>query len=536
MQRSEWGAIIGLVLFAWALRVIGIAWGNPATLPYSTSFAPYQMLHDQVPTHPDEFLFVALPYKMAVTQRLKPDFYENPSFTLLLNYVTTRLTGAERGVKASDRTTGNDRHYAPFSVYVVGRVYSAVGALLAVVAVYAVVRRLAGRWGALSAGLLMAVAFPTVQHAHYATTSNLAGGFVALALWASTHALTRQHHKTRWFFGASVCVGLATATRYNAAIVAIVLVMLGLWWLKQGITRQHIRRIAWGIGGALGAFLVAMPYVILDLEKVIQDIRYISSQYLSAETATTYSPWVGLSMEWHYLLVFGIGAPAAVALMVGIWHARQSVMGGVLVLYSVAYSLLILRTVRPNGADQLLLPILPAVVMLVGLGSAWILSRLPNWARSVAVVGMILIPMSLSLSFLQEITRPDHRVQMTWWLTEHLPKGATVRLIGAYQVILDPQDYVIEQIYASADAVDYSALPPTDYLIISDSIYHSRLRAGMTNAPIQVPQGATLVAQILRVPKPGSDWELHTASYWHNPSLWVYCLNEVACTRMKATQ
>lgn len=508
MRRITLAFVVCLLLFAWALRAIGLTWGNPVDMPDMPSFTPYAMLHEQTPLHPDEFLFVALPYKMVLKDTLLPKFYENPSFFLLLNYATTRLTALHPDASLHNLSTGNNRHIAPFSAYVVGRAYSALASLLAVAVVYAFVRRMADDWGALTAAGLLAVCLPFVQHAHYAITSLWAGCFAALSFWALQNA-----RQGRWAALVGVFVGLATATRYNAGVAVVTVAVLWLW---RGWRAWALACVA----GAL-AFTLAMPFWLLDTNTFWVDVRFISNQYLGGGDVLLTS-LIGLLTEWHYLLFYNIGVPAGVLLVWGAWRARTTWVGRALLLYVVAYSALILRTVRPNGADNLLLPLLPAVVALVGLGSTSLLARLPAPSRAWAVVAVWLLPMCLSVPFVREVSQRDNRIHLAHWVNDHIPSGASVLLVGAYNIALDPARYDVQQVFAAAHQVDYDRLPKAQYVVISDATYHMFKRMHATAPPIVLPDNAQLIASLPRISKWGDTSPVHTASYWHNPALWVY--------------
>ena len=55
MRRIDWLAATVLLLFAAGLRIIGISFGQPNP-DYFPSYAPYGMVHEQLPVHSDEFL------------------------------------------------------------------------------------------------------------------------------------------------------------------------------------------------------------------------------------------------------------------------------------------------------------------------------------------------------------------------------------------------------------------------------------------------------------------------------------------------
>jgi 4-amino-4-deoxy-L-arabinose transferase-like glycosyltransferase len=102
--------------------------------------------------------------------------------------------------------------------------------MLAVACAYAIARLLSGRFAAICAGLLVAVSYTLVQHAHYIKPGTLAGGWMMLAAWASLAALLASKRRTRLRFYLFACAvaGLAATTRYNAAAVSIIVASVGI--------------------------------------------------------------------------------------------------------------------------------------------------------------------------------------------------------------------------------------------------------------------------------------------------------------------
>ena len=105
MRRIDWPAVTLLLLFAAALRIIGISYGglNPDYFP---SYAPYGMAHEQLPVHTDEYVTVATPVNMALRGWLDPNFFEYPSFLInsnLVMFTADRFsTGLFAGANATD--------------------------------------------------------------------------------------------------------------------------------------------------------------------------------------------------------------------------------------------------------------------------------------------------------------------------------------------------------------------------------------------------------------------------------------------------
>ncbi|MGQ9887444.1 MAG: hypothetical protein ACUVSX_03045 [Aggregatilineales bacterium] len=560
--RSEWLFVTALLLFAAGLRFAGLSFGQPDP-QFARSSVPYQLLPMEAPIHPDEFLFITLPLQMLVENRLNPKFYHNPSLLIYANYVTFAITGADNGIDPAVRRGLNGRQYAPFHLYVIGRAYSALGGLLAVGATYALARRVGGRFAALVAGLVAAASLPLVQHAHYTTTSSLAAGFTAVSAWAAFAWLRRGQ---RWplLALAAVCAGLAAGSRYNAAAVALVVGLVGL----VGLYRWHARRVLAGVLAAWAlaplTFALTTPAVILDTEFFLEEFRYITGQYLAGiDVQFPVMPWVGLLLEYRYLALFGLGVPAALLVPLGVYATwaqrprlrdllqRDSALLCTLILlvYLAAYSYVNLRVVRPNLSDQMLVPVLPQFALLAGLGAAWLCRRLPSrpLTRPALALAVVVVPLTLTLPFVRQLTQLDTREIMLAWIYDHVPRGAIFHLNGPYNVPLDPADYPWTQTYGSQlVALDDLRAAGVDYMIVSDAWYHDTLRATPMTPPDyardlqayldSIDSAFPRIAWIARPVWAGYDWMTHTPSYWHNPSLTLYCLNAAACGAISGGQ
>ena len=124
--RGEWLFVVALLLFAAGLRIVGVTNGQPDMSAFPTD-AARDMVPYSVAVQPDEFLFVARPYRMLLTRQLNPQYFENPSFLINLNFFTYLLTGEGRGVSYDSFKGIDEREHAPFRFYVIGRMYSASG-------------------------------------------------------------------------------------------------------------------------------------------------------------------------------------------------------------------------------------------------------------------------------------------------------------------------------------------------------------------------------------------------------------------------
>ncbi|MBK8031115.1 MAG: glycosyltransferase family 39 protein [Chloroflexi bacterium] len=532
-RTVEIGAVTVLLLFAAALRIIGISAGAP-DMAYFPADAAQNLLPIEAPIHPDEFLYVTTPLHMRAKHRLNPDFFENPTFLINLNLLTYIVTDTGSDLVWEAIKEIGQRQIAPFSLYVIGRWYSVLGGLLAVAATYAAARVVAGRFAALSAGLLVAVALPMVQHAHYATTSSLAAGFVALCLWAS-FAFVRQR-RWRLFMLACLAAGFAATNRYNAAAVALVPFALGsvLIWRKQ--VKPLPVLLAWF--GVPLAFLIGSPQILRDFSKFIADFRYIYSGYaVTGQGAMGFTPY-GLLYEYRYLITVALGIPGFLAALIGVGvlgrepRRESRLLLGLLLAYILPYSLVVLRTVRPSYSDQLQVPVIPAFAVLIGVGAA-ALARIPALRRVRVLIPVLLIttPLLFTLSVVPRFAATHTRLLMTAWITQHIPAGARIHLDGSYNVPLDRTRYSVTQNYAG-DFPTLETLCQADYVIFSDAWFNDVERSedlvSATDLELVRGQRALLETQFVelaRIERPltlGRDLFMHTATYWHDPQIIVY--------------
>src|SRR5258706_2927759 len=171
-QRLPILSILLILLLAAALRLIGTAWGAPDPL-YSKAEIDAGQTNANSITHADEFLYAGHAYEMVAMRRPNPDFFEQPSLFIYLNAALDLISGDTAAYRVDPKIGA--RQVAPFTVYVMGRVLSALFGVLGVAFTYAAGRWLFGVKAGLLGALLLAVSFADVRHGHYGTTNVPAG-------------------------------------------------------------------------------------------------------------------------------------------------------------------------------------------------------------------------------------------------------------------------------------------------------------------------------------------------------------------------
>jgi hypothetical protein len=535
-----------ILLVAAALRLIGAGWGHPDP-QYSQVPLPAGQLDANALVHPDAFHFVGRPYKMAVEASLDPQFFENPSFYINLNLALDILSGDwnNPAVITDDVPM---RSVAPFRVYVMGRVVSAWMGILGVAFVYATGRRLFSVPVGWIAALVAAISFANVQHAHYATTNVTAAALIMGSIWASTRLLMPDP-RLRHYMLAGALVGLAGSTKYNAGLVGFVYALCGLVALRRNPRQWWYYALGYGAVGA--AFFAGTPYALITPRRFWHDFDYITSEYLGGQGYPQTSR--ALPLHIQYLAWFGLGPVATLLLVPGLWASwrtrRQLTRFGALsiILFLIIYAVIVLRGRRLG--DHLVMPIVNVCAVFAGAGMVWLWQRFrptaPRLIRlgiALSVIIMIAIPLAYSIYFTRSLTRPDTREQAQAWIHDHIPQDAHIHLVGPYNVPLAMSGYTISQTFGT-DYRPLGAIPEAQgasVLIVSDALtflYNSadRIVPGLF-AEQRNAYERTLTAglrEVARFERPrwiGDDTVITTASYYHNPTIVIYCL-EPDCER-----
>ena len=560
MRSLDYAVVVIVLLFALGLRVIGTATFGRVDAAKLPSTAPYDMLHAQTPLQPDEYALVAIPYDMVLRKRLNPGFYEYPSGLMYLNYVLYQVTGTLRGISLDDRLNASLREFAPFELYFLSRMYAVLAGVLSVACAYTILRLVSGRFAALIGALLVATSFLLVQHAHYIKPGIPATALMMIALWASVAALYAHRRVVTYkmYLLSGVATGAAATVRYNAAAIGIVLFLSGLLLLWRHHTRRMgvVVLVAWLLVPI--TFFIGTPFALLDFQEFYRQFAHISAQFLS--TGSNINPVVlttpshGFMILLRFLIVYGFGIPATVAIVVdiyGAWRNRpknifktnsELLLILLLLPFMVAYMLVTMRTVRPIFSDNVLLLILPQGLLLAAIGANWLYSKLPlpKWLLAPAITFVMLImPLVWTMPAVALFAQVETRVRMQDWIYEHVPVGSRFLLLGGHNVPLDPARYPHIQNF-NFMGFDATQQPQQDYLLVSDALWDLMARADalVTDGEFvrwqrqidSIEAAFPLVAWIDRpTTYPGYREMLNMMAYWHQPGLRLYCLHEAAC-------
>ncbi len=321
MGRWAWPALALVLLVALGLRLWGVGEGLPYVynIDEAGHFVPKAVAMSQ-PGH-----------------GLNPHYFVNPpALTYVLHLVFAVWFGGGHGVL---------REYAshPDRVFLVARVVVALLGTGAVWLLYLLGARLFDRRVGLLAAVLEAVAFLPVFYGHFALNDAATLLPLTLSLLGSAGVLRRG--RTRDYALAGFGLGLACASKYTAGIAIVPLAAaVAARYLDSmdGMPthpmpthpggRQVLAGIAVAGGCALGAFLLANPYALLDFQRFHSELVHQSSLSEEAQGKLG-APKESGFVYYLWSLTWGLGwAPALAALggAIAIWR-RDARVGWLLV-------------------------------------------------------------------------------------------------------------------------------------------------------------------------------------------------------------
>ncbi|GER86800.1 hypothetical protein KDW_09620 [Dictyobacter vulcani] len=459
--RWQFWGILSLVVLGFFLRVYGVNWdaGN--------SF------------HPDErqilFHVTALSWPKSMAQfldpaqsPLNPQFFAYGSFPIYLLAVIGYLL----------RYNLHDPNSFP-ALTMLGRVVSALfdsgTVLLTGCLAYVLVRKTKSlqfqRWNiALLATVLMAFMPLHLQLSHFYAVDTLLAFFVVLTLFACVLWVDSQKRSWAWAMLAGISYGLAMATKFSAAPLAVPL-LLAAWlrWRQQKDFFGISVDLLWAAVLVLFSFFVTQPYAFLDRSNFIQQVSEQGNLVrgsLDLPYVRQFAGTLPFLYQGQNLVLWGMGITAGCSALAGcVWlccylwrHPSSSWMlimawiviyGGIIGSFYVKFM-------------RYLLPVYPFLVVIAATFLVMLTGQIRRldqhvmtrfvWLKPciqaslfVIVVGGTLFQ---GLALLNVYSQENTRIQASNWIYQHVPKGSVLTYeqwddalpvtIGSHQ----PSEYV----------------------------------------------------------------------------------------------
>lgn len=393
---------------------------------------------------------------------LNPRYFVNPpALTYVLHTVLAVWFGGAHGVL---------REYAAHAdrVFLVARIVVALLGAAAVWMLYLLGARLFDRRIGLLAAAIEAVAFLPVFYGHFAL--NDAATLLPLTLSLLGSAGVMRDGRKRDYALAGIGLGLACAGKYTAGIAIVPLAAAVATRYLAAIdaaptdpvparpARRALAGLALAGGCALGAFLLANPYALLDFQRFHTELSHQSS--LSGEAQGKLgAPKHGGLLYYLWSLTWGLGwAPAIAALCgsIAIWR-RDARSGWLLVPAPILF--LGFMGLQDRYFGRWLLPIFPIACVLAAYSAIALVDAVsrragragaptsagsgqsslrmsPARARGPAI-SAILAAVVLVVALLAQgtvfsvhndlvLARADTRNLTRAWMVAHVPRGTSI--------------------------------------------------------------------------------------------------------------
>jgi len=424
---------VGLILVVAAVvRFWGIGFGLPFVL-----------------ARPDELLIVATVLGFFTTT-LNPHFFDYPAlylyilFALLaVYYLWSRIVGWSTGV--AHFAGGTHGHWPMF--YLIGRGASAAFGTVTVLWVYRIGRALFGQSIGIAAAIFLSLAFLHVRDSHYATTDVTMTLFVMCAILSVVQL--DQDRRARHAWTAAIFAGLATGTKYNAALLAIPMTIVELLFAwappspeasadKRRPWRRFVRETYLPLMALVmvATFLATSPYLLLDYQKALQDFRALQE---SMSVGMTPPELLGPGWIYHFRfsLVHGLGLPLFVASLVGIGVAAWQSPRAALILGAFPAAYYVVAGASANVFVRYMIPVVPFLCIFAAVAVDAV-SRAAARATGVyqgiigaAMVAAIIAPSAWSVvQFDSILAREDSRNIAAKWVMDNVPFGSSVYTTG----------------------------------------------------------------------------------------------------------
>ncbi|MBP6017003.1 MAG: glycosyltransferase family 39 protein [Candidatus Promineofilum sp.] len=464
--KKEIALLVALLGLAAALRL----WSIGYDLPYVF--------------HPDEPAVVGTALRILKSGDLNPHFFHYPSLVFyvhalayLVYYGAGHMTGTFAGptelADLSSLILGTTLAPDP-AIVMIGRLLTVVLGVGAVLLVYLIARRLTDDWAVGAVAALLTAVSPTLIYNSRIVTPDMFVTFFALLTLYFGVRIFRQG-RTRHYVAIGVAIGLTAASKYNGAIVGLILPaahFLRAGWSGWRDKRLYLPAL---LGGLI--FLLATPYAALDYPAFSEALRFDATHY-----ATGHSGMEGDSVRWYAIFLWSTTTlmPLLALLQLGRGILLKSKVTLLLASFPVVYFIFISRFIVRN--DRTILPILPFLFLLSAV--LWVETsraarRLPDPKRrgvvsaALLLLMVVLVGFPARMSIAENVRRAGERTipVAAEWITANIPPGSHIAL-ESYGPYIDPDVYALEVFEQIIDnPPEWYAEQAFDYLVLSKGRY-----------------------------------------------------------------
>ncbi|MFL5658154.1 MAG: DUF2298 domain-containing protein, partial [Ktedonobacteraceae bacterium] len=322
-----------------------------------------------------------------------------------------------------------------------------------------------------------------LQLSHFYTVDTLLLFFVVLTVLACV-ALADTDRPIRWSLVAGLGYGLALATKFSAAPLAVpLLVALAIRWHKRDLYSALISLVLAASTTWL-VFLIAMPYAFLDMPNFVQQVTEqgdLVRGLLDLPYVRQFAGTVPYVYEAQNILLWGMGVTLGLAAFAGLlwflWRAWKRDAGSWLIVLSWV---LVYGAITGSFYVKYMRYMLPIYPFLALMAAALLLTFIHRQTeqsykkRVLAALPYVAILLVLAgtifqgLALLNVYSQPNTRVQASLWIYSHVKPGSVL----TYEQWDDPLPVFVSNhdpsIYSQATYPDANGQPQTGLDLYGD--------------------------------------------------------------------
>jgi uncharacterized membrane protein/sugar lactone lactonase YvrE len=321
-----------------------------------------------------------------------------------------------------------------------GRFLSAIFSALTILIIFKTGKYLYNTKIGYLAAALFTFTVLSIQQAHFLVVDGPQTTLVALAMYFLVR--TAMGERRRDYYLAGIFIGLAMATKFSTAPIALSYILAHILSMTLGRRRDRADWFHWIAGGvvAIAAMTIVMPFWILDSETFFRDI-HAQSAMVRGVADLPYTIQFEDAMPFVYMIknmiLWSLGLPLGLAAYIGliaavrrIWNKPEDI--GNIVILSFVIPLLYL-----NGTfhAQFLRYTLVTIPFFVIFAARW-LHGMKSWTnRSVArIVSLTVLfgTIGWAMAFQTIYTSPHTRLQASDWVYENIPAGKHIVLESSW--------------------------------------------------------------------------------------------------------
>ncbi len=442
-RNAAIGALVAVLLVAAALRI-----------PFLHLDLPF--LYDS-----DEPIFVNAAMTMLRNRDPNPHWFGAPAGTTIYTlaamyaalFAAERVTGTIHSAEDFRRVYQSE----PTIFYESGRALSCVYALGMVAIAYFIARRLATPRAALLAAAMVALSPRVISLSLLVRMDSAMAFFMLAGLWFCLDILDGPDRAggslAAPYALAGVCLGLAVASKYPAAVLALVIV--GAHAMAWGIRRWQLVAVA--AGSSLATAFIASPFLFLDFGDVLHDVR------LEARPDHLGAGGHGFLLNfWRYVTdslpaaISWIGVALLVTLVVFGWRDRGAPLRKRPAVLVAGYALAFTAFIASLNLwwDRWFLPVIPAAAILAAVAADGIGAAMGRVAFGIVCAAVLMAQGVECLALEREMSGPNTRTLARDWVLANVPVGSWIAVESA-----DPELPVGRYMLFEVPAVNPSGVP-----------------------------------------------------------------------------